>query len=839
MLYNAPNWTNDSAPAINAENLQAISDTLEQDGNEIQTLQTQQANPFNYKGVVANVASLPSSGNTINDTYYVTAATCLYSWNGSAWSVSSMSEVDYMATLQNIMDDIAEEYDATSAYAVGDYCIYNEKLYKCNTAITTAEAWTSGHWTRVSVTQGLGDDITYLKSALKVLGASSFTKASGNSHSSTIDKAVGLSIASGEKFCIMYTRPSTNWTYFYGYDSNGTQYSNPILSTNLSEGINIITAPGDIASIGWADSSTTTSGIYKFSVVAYDSVFSEANEALQLANYVVPVVDTYCYCKNIIGAKPGVLYPCEVENGTPLTVSTADGNNITTNNTYINFYDEKRTYIKQFNFYNGYSSRSFTYDGSATAKYVAFTGNQFPLQLERGSTKTTYQPYFSNAKDLTQIIDDGYFNYDLGVNDVLGGTLINGIPSSNTSRIYSREFNVMSGDYISFNNVDNAKLQYTVVTYNADGSYNTQTSWRTSAYTFSSDSKIRLLIGMSDYSEIPAADYGAVAKTVTLHLSEENQFRQLMGSPNYVPIVSDPDHDTKTQEFAAKYNGVGNASSFIFFSDPHILSSGGKSAFYNKLYKYTGLIGEYFDKLSTAFVLCGGDWLEWTDTPAVALWKLNLMQGRVRELFGERYYPAFGNHDNNYQGTEEAGVKTLSRQIIRDVMFPYWDNTYYTFKMPEARFYVLDTGTDWNQAMDVDDRWAQIAWLAEQLAENDDPHSAICMHILWNASDSTSIATFANNVQALVGAYNSHTTITLNSVTYNFTGCVGKVGFIIGGHLHADKSDTTNYSVPIIATINTQAGGGSFDLVIADWTDGKLYMVRVGSGDNRTFNIVI
>lgn len=57
---------------------------------------------------------------------------------------------------------VASTYDSTSTYAVGDYVYYNDILYRCTTAITTAEAWTAGHWTAVV----LGDDVTDLKSAI-------------------------------------------------------------------------------------------------------------------------------------------------------------------------------------------------------------------------------------------------------------------------------------------------------------------------------------------------------------------------------------------------------------------------------------------------------------------------------------------------------------------------------------------------------------------------------------------------------------------------------------------------------------------------------------------------
>ena len=51
---------------------------------------------------------------------------------------------------------IAAEYSASSTYAVGEYCMYNNALYRCTTAITTAEAWTAAHWTAAKI----GEDLT-------------------------------------------------------------------------------------------------------------------------------------------------------------------------------------------------------------------------------------------------------------------------------------------------------------------------------------------------------------------------------------------------------------------------------------------------------------------------------------------------------------------------------------------------------------------------------------------------------------------------------------------------------------------------------------------------------
>lgn len=49
----------------------------------------------------------------------------------------------------NVAGAIADAYSATSTYVVGDYCTKDGKLYRCVTAISTAEAWTAAHWTEV------------------------------------------------------------------------------------------------------------------------------------------------------------------------------------------------------------------------------------------------------------------------------------------------------------------------------------------------------------------------------------------------------------------------------------------------------------------------------------------------------------------------------------------------------------------------------------------------------------------------------------------------------------------------------------------------------------------
>ena len=46
---------------------------------------------------------------------------------------------------------VTDIYDSTKTYAVGDYCIKDNVLYRCTTAISTAEEWNAAHWIATTI----------------------------------------------------------------------------------------------------------------------------------------------------------------------------------------------------------------------------------------------------------------------------------------------------------------------------------------------------------------------------------------------------------------------------------------------------------------------------------------------------------------------------------------------------------------------------------------------------------------------------------------------------------------------------------------------------------------
>lgn len=91
-----------------------------------------------------------------------------FTYDGTAWRMNDSganaaiiaytdSKVATEATAResSIIKKIAPAYSSSSTYTSGDLCIYNENLYRCNTTISVAEAWTAAHWTAITIANGV------------------------------------------------------------------------------------------------------------------------------------------------------------------------------------------------------------------------------------------------------------------------------------------------------------------------------------------------------------------------------------------------------------------------------------------------------------------------------------------------------------------------------------------------------------------------------------------------------------------------------------------------------------------------------------------------------------
>ena len=200
------------------------------------------------------------------------------------------------------------------------------------------------------------------------------------------------------------------------------------------------------------------------------------------------------------------------------------------------------------------------------------------------------------------------------------------------------------------------------------------------------------------------------------------------------------------------------------------------------------------------------------------------------------FYNVVGNHDTNYMGTAKLDDKEIDNLWFRDTNT---GKSFYTFTGKVSDYFVFNTGTDSNRESLVESRRAeQVAWFATELGQSTYQHHAIFMHITYHYADPYPIYLMTQKIGEIISAYNARTTVTYNNVTYDYSSATGHVDYVMGGHCHFDKDDLTVGGVPCVITTNMQAGNlPTFDACYVDYDAGKLYCVRFGTGEDRTFDI--
>lgn len=129
----------------------------------------------------------------------------------------------------------AAAYSSSATYAVGDYCFYNGTLYRCTTAITTAEAWTAGHWTAAV----MGDDVGDLKSAVNEnmfeflpltweKGGISLTDGQPTQDGSETRSRVIDYLDTNKIYKVINNTSATLWMVFYSKNGNAYTFVNSV-----------------------------------------------------------------------------------------------------------------------------------------------------------------------------------------------------------------------------------------------------------------------------------------------------------------------------------------------------------------------------------------------------------------------------------------------------------------------------------------------------------------------------------------------------------------------------------------------------------------------------------
>lgn len=144
------------------------------------------------------------------------------------------------------------DFSTSSTYQVGDYVMYQGKLYKCTTAITTGGAWDSTKWSLAI----LSDDVANLKNALNNLNdefeidtTTALDLSTPVSHATVINGLSGKYSSGSGRRTNFYTRPvgeekitvkaNDDYSAYFSFLTSDTAYANYDIPycTNTTENI--------------------------------------------------------------------------------------------------------------------------------------------------------------------------------------------------------------------------------------------------------------------------------------------------------------------------------------------------------------------------------------------------------------------------------------------------------------------------------------------------------------------------------------------------------------------------------------------------------------------------
>lgn len=112
--------------------------------------------------------------------------------------------------------------------------------------------------------------------------------------------------------------------------------------------------------------------------------------------------------KNLIGMKPGYLYPVQIAAGTTITMSTSDGSAITRQTLLLQLFNSDRVLINTYAFQRNLTQRTLTV--SQDVSFIAWSQlYPIPLQVEIGPQKTEYVPYFDRLENDEYSDDDAIY----------------------------------------------------------------------------------------------------------------------------------------------------------------------------------------------------------------------------------------------------------------------------------------------------------------------------------------------------------------------------------------------------------------------------------------------
>lgn len=280
-----------------------------------------------------------------------------------------------------------------------------------------------------------------------------------------------------------------------------------------------------------------------------------------------------------------------------------------------------------------------------------------------------------------------------------------------------------------------------------------------------------------------------------------------------------------------------NKSAFLFYTDAHWNYGSQMSPTLLKyLYKHTGMTKTFF----------GGDIVndEGTDYDTMEyLWE---WRNQLKDL--PNHHSVVGNHDdgnatNNLFSENYVYGYLLAPEETSDIVRGTNGMYYYIDNLPEkTRYLYLDTAY-------IGVNSDQQEFIKQALLSTPSGwHIVAVAHIWYDTNYDTSPPTIGNlssDASVILTMFDNY-----NSRSGDYADCDGWVEFCVGGHTHRDYDGTSSTGIPILLvetdSQHVRSGLGftlgtttesSINGIIADYTNHKIYVVRIGRGESREIQV--
>ena len=314
-----------------------------------------------------------------------------------------------------------------------------------------------------------------------------------------------------------------------------------------------------------------------------------------------------------------------------------------------------------------------------------------------------------------------------------------------------------------------------------------------------------------------------------------------------IPLYYEKHLTDKITEVRAKetFSGV-NGDEFIFITDYHMDRNANNSP---------SLIDKIIHQTGAKKIVFGGDAYDASSTPDLALNKIADFYSMFYEN-ADKILSCVGNHEYNNPASNKPEQQIPNGQVYasivnrNDLIYHSRHTCNYTVLNRSNETMYIFIGCEYSSSITNE----SIKYVLETIKNNNGYDIIVFSHTgLDNGGNNGNVANIISGFKRItdgIDKFNQKSSYIFDGITYNYSGCTGEVICVFSGHNHVDGCIRTDGGLNVISTTCDAYGapeGGvvrtkgtiteqAFDVVNIDYENKKIYMTRIGAGEDRVFS---